>query len=178
MRLFRQTITEQDALQDKKSLTDWIKTGGKIFGRHCFLWLCTLGSAWLVYASYPGVSRHELAWFALAPFIWAMTKTKGFWSSFLYGWLTGFFALAGIFYWIYYTCVHGGGLSQGLSVAAWLGLAGLLALQFALFGVSCYFLRKTGGFFPLLAACGWVALEWLHQTIAFYGLGFPWVMLG
>ncbi len=178
MRLFRQTITEQDALQEKKSFTDWIKTGGKIFGRHCFLWLCTLGSAWLVYASYPGVSRHELAWFALAPFIWAMTKTKGFWSSFLYGWLTGFFALAGIFYWIYYTCVHGGGLSQGLSVAAWLGLAGLLALQFALFGGSCYFLRKTGGFFPLLAACGWVALEWLHQTIAFYGLGFPWVMLG
>ena len=178
MRGFRQTIAEQDALQEKVSFGARLKTWVCNLGRHFFLLICAGVSAWLIYASYPGVSRHELAWFALAPFIWGVAKTKGFWSSFFYGWLTGFLALAGIFYWIYYTCLHGGGLSQGLSLAAWLGLAGLLAVQFALFGGSCYFLRKTGVFFPLLAACGWVALEWLHQTIGFYGLGFPWVMLG
>ncbi len=178
MRPFRETITEQDARKEKKNFTLWLKARAADLGRWFFLLVCAVASGWLMYQSYPGVSRHELAWFALAPFIWGVTKTKGFWSSFFYGWLTAFLGLAGIFYWIYYTCLHGGGLSQGLSLAAWLGLSGLLAVQFALFGGSCYFLRKTGGFFPLLAASGWVALEWLHQTLAFYGLGFPWVMLG
>ena len=178
MRGFRQTIAEQDALLAQNRWSIFFKNSFSALGRYLFLLLCAGATAWLVYQSYPGVSRHALAWFALAPFIWGVTKTKGFWSSFLYGWLTAFLFHAGIFYWIYYTCLHGGGLSQGLSLAAWLGLSGLLAVQFALFGGSCYFLKKTGPFFPLLAACGFVTLEWLHQTVAFYGLGFPWVMLG
>lgn len=177
MRAFRQSFTEQDA-REKRPFGAWLRGGINTLGRYLFLLVCAAASAWLIYQSYPGQSHHELAWFALAPFIWGVTKTKGFWSSFLYSWLTGFLFNAGIFYWIYYTCLHGGGLSKGLSLAAWLGLAGLMAVQFALFGGSCYFLRKTGGFFPLLAACGFVAWEWLHQTLAFYGLGFPWVMLG
>ncbi len=178
MREFRQSITEQDALKAKHAFSARLLACLKNLGRHSFLLVCAGASALLVYLSYPGAARHELAWFALAPFIWGVTKTKGFWSSFFYGWLTAFLFNAGIFYWIYYTCVHGGGLSNGLALAAWLGLAGLLAVQMGLFGGSCYFLRRTGGVFPLLAACGWVAWEWLHQTLAFYGLGFPWVMLG
>lgn len=177
MRDFRQSITEQDAL-DKKPFGARVKTWLLGLGRWSFLLACSLGTAWLVYESYPKISRHALAWFALAPFIWGVTKTKGFWSSFFYSWFTAVLFNAGIFYWIYYTCLHGGGLSQGLSAAAWLGLSALLALQFAFFGGSCYFLKKTGDFFPLLAACGFVALEWVHQTVAFYGLGFPWMMLG
>lgn len=177
MRDFRQSITEQDA-QKKKPFGARVKTWLLGLGRWCFLAACSLGTAWLVYASYPKISRHALAWFALAPFIWGVTKTKGFWSSFFYSWFTAVLFNAGIFYWIYYTCLHGGGLSQGLSAAAWLGLSALLGLQFALFGGSCYFLKKTGDFFPLLAACGFVAWEWVHQTLAFYGLGFPWMMLG
>lgn len=177
MRAFREKITDQDARQKV--------TFGARFKRFCvwlgnglFLLLCAVGTAWLVCASFPRNSHPELAWFALAPFIWGVTRTKGFWSSFFYAWFTALLFHAGVFYWIYYTCLHGGGLSQGLSVAAWLGLSGLLSVQFAIFGGSCYFLKKTGCCFPLLAACGFVALEWLHQTLAFYGLGFPWLMLG
>ncbi len=177
MREFRQTITEQDE-QKKTSFSVRVKNIFRTMGRVFFLLVCALGTAWLVYESYPKNSNHALAWFALAPFIWGVSKTKGFWSSFFYAWFTALLFNAGIFYWIYYTCLQGGGLSQGLSLAAWLGLAGLLSLQFALFGGTCYFLKKTGGFFPLLAACGFVTWEWLHQTLAFYGLGFPWVMLG
>ena len=178
MRTFRKTVTEPEELEEDHGWGAWLQGGINAVGRYLFLLVCAAASAWLVYKSYPGQSQHELAWFALAPFIWGVTKTKGFWSSFLYSWLTAFLFNAGIFYWIFYTCLHGGGLSKGLSLAAWLGLSGLMAVQFALFGGSCYFLRKTGGFFPLLAACGFVAWEWLHQTLAFYGLGFPWVMLG
>lgn len=144
------------------------------------LWLlvCACATAYLVFLSFPSASRSVLAWLAWAPFIWGVLKIRRAWSAFFYGGLTAFLFQAGLLYWVYYTCLHGGGLSVWLSGAAWLGLSALLALQFAFFGVSCYFLKKTGGLFPLLAACGFVTLEWLHQTLAFYGLGFPWLMWG
>lgn len=177
MRDFRERITDQDARQ-KITFGARLKRFCVGVGNGLFLLLCALATAWLVYESFPRNSRPELAWFALAPFIWGVTRTKGFWSAFFYAWFTALLFHAGIFYWIYYTCLHGGGLSQGMSLAAWLGLCGLLSLQFAVFGGSCYFLKKTGFCFPLLAACGFVALEWVHQSLAFYGLGFPWLMLG
>lgn len=135
-------------------------------------------TAALVFLSFPRASHAGVAWVALVPFLWGVTKLRGFWTSFFYGWMTAFLFQAGLFYWIYYTCLHGGGLSVGLSAAAWLGLCALLALQFACFGGSCYFLKKSGWLFPLLAACAFVSLEWLHQLIAFYGLGFPWLVWG
>ena len=146
--------------------------------RLLFLLACLLVTVGLFYISYPKISVSFAAWLALAPFIWGVSKARSFWGSLGYGWLTGLGVNAVLLSWIYYTCLHGGGLSVGLSLTAWLGLSGLLALQFAIFGSACYFLKKTGALFPLLAACGWVALEWLHQVVAFYGLGFPWVMLG
>lgn len=146
--------------------------------RSLFLIACLALCVGLFYISYPKNSFSFAAWFILAPFIWGICHIRGFWGSVAYGWLAGLLSNAALLSWIYYTCLHGGGLSQALSLTAWLGLSGLLALQFAAFGAACHFLKKTGSFFPLLAACGWVALEWLHQTIAFYGLGFPWVMLG
>jgi len=177
MREFREKISEQDA-RAEVSFAARLKRFLAGVGRMLFLLACALATAWLVYQSYPQNSRSELAWLALAPFIWGVTKTKGFWASFFYAWFTAVLFHAGVFYWIYYTCLHGGGLSQGLSLAAWLGLCGLLSVQFALFGGSCFYLKRTGAFFPLLAACGFVAFEWLHQTLAFYGLGFPWLMFG
>ena len=177
MRPFRQRISDQDK-QSKTPFSVHMKKFLRTIGRWLFLLLCALGTAALVVVSYPKYSHSFLAWLALAPFVWGITKTRGFWSSFFYSWLTGILFNAGVFYWIYYTCLHGGGLSQGLSLAAWLGLSGLLALQFACFGGSCFYLRNSKGYFPLLAACGFVTWEWLHQLLAFYGLGFPWLMLG
>ena len=149
-----------------------------VLGRFCFFVAGAVATAWLFVWSYPSYSHSFFAWFALAPFILCISKIRGFKSAVFYSWLTGILCNAGLLSWIYYTCVHGGGMSTIAALGAWLGLAALLAVQFAIFGGGCYFLKKTGFFFPLLAACGWVALEWLHQTIAFYGLGFPWVMLG
>lgn len=146
--------------------------------RYIFLLACLGLSAGLFYISYPKISLAFAAWLILAPFIWGICHVRGFWGAVGYGWLTGLVSNAALLSWIYYTCLHGGGLSKTLSATAWLSLSGLLALQFAVFGGACYFLKKTGAFFPLLAACGWVALEWLHQIISYYGIGFPWIMLG
>ena len=143
-----------------------------------FITVCSVITAGLFYISYPDISFSFAAWLMLAPFVWGVCHVRSVWGSFFYGWLTGFLSHAALLSWIYYTCLHGGGLSHGLALGAWLGLSALLAMQFAVLGGACHFLKKTGAFFPLLTACGWVALEWLHQTIAFYALGFPWIMLG
>lgn len=177
MRSFRQRFSEQDK-QLKTPLPVCGEKFIKTVGRWLFLCLCSVGTATLMVVSYPKYSQSFLAWLALAPFIWGITKTRSFLSSLFYSWFTGLLINAGVFYWIYYTCLHGGGLSQGLSLAAWLGLSGVLAIQFACFGVSCYYLRNAEGYFPLLAACAFVTWEWLHQVLAFHGLGFPWLMLG
>ncbi len=154
------------------------KKAVRLVGRYLFLAACSFVTAWLVYASFPKKSIAMLAWIAWTPFIWGVSKLKGFWSSFFYGGFTGFLFHSALLYWVYYTCVHGGGLSVGLSVAAWLGLSALLSVQTACLGGCCYYLKETGPFFPFLIACGFVALEWLHQLIAFYGIGFPWFMWG
>lgn len=150
----------------------------KGIGKFLFLFFCALACATLVKLSFPKASHGLLAWVALAPFVWGIVRLKSFWSSFFYSWFCGLLVYAGIFYWIYYTCYVGGGMSGLLSAGAWLGLSALLSLQFAIFGGSCYYLKRLPLLFPLLAACGWVALEWLHQVLAYYALGFPWFMLG
>ncbi len=173
-------MSESQDTSTKQDSSLW-RRGKALFchlSRWAFLTACLVLCAGLFYLSYPKISLPFVAWLILAPFIWGICHVRGFWGSVGYGWLTGLLSNALLLSWIYYTCLHGGGLSRTLSLAAWLGLSGLLAVQFAVFGGACYFLKKTGAFFPLLAACGWVALEWLHQTIAFYGLGFPWIMLG
>ena len=147
-------------------------------GRWLFLLLMAALTAGLMFESFPKSSHWMLAWVSLAPFVLGLNKTRGFWGACVYGWITSFAFHAGALYWVYYTCVHGGGMSPALSMGAWLGLAGLLALQMAFWSGCCRFFIKLRGLFPLMAAIGWVALEWAHQTIAFYGLGFPWLMMG
>lgn len=179
MRLFRKTFTEQAAEKEKHfSFSACLLGLFRGFLRFLFLLLCACATAWLANRAYPKASQNWLAWLAFAPFIWGICKIKSFWGSFFYAWLTALILNAGIYYWIYYTCVHGGGLSVGLAAGAWLGLSALMGIPFACFGGSCCFLKKLGNLFPLLAAFGVVAWEWLHQTLAFYVLGFPWFMWG
>ncbi len=147
-------------------------------GRGLFLLFCVISTAVMVFLSYPRQPHAALAWVAWVPFLGGITKINHARTAFLYGAATAFLFNAGIFYWIFYTCLHGGNMSVWLSAAAWLGLSALLSVQTALFGTACYYLKKTGFLFPLLAACGFVTLEWLHQALAFYGLGFPWLMWG
>ena len=177
MSLFRRPLTETASAPKttfRERAAAWGKRGLKGF----FLLLCALATALLVKASYPKVSVYGLGWVALAPFIMGVVHVRKFWRAFFYSWFSAVLIYGGLFWWIYRTCREGGDLSAGLSAAAWLGLCALIGLQFAVFGSSCFFLRKLRGLFPLMAACGWVALEWLHQTLAFHALGFPWVMLG
>lgn len=146
--------------------------------RFVFLAVCLCATALLFKISYPKPSYSLLMWLALAPFTLAVVRLRGFWSSLLYSWLTGVLVFAGIYYWVYVTCLEGGGLTPSLAAAAWLGLSALMGVQFAVFGGSCYFLKRLQWAFPILAALGWAALEWAHEMLATYLLGFPWFALG
>ena len=143
-----------------------------------FLVVCACATAFLFKAAYPKPSYSLLMWLALAPFTLAVVRLRGFWSSFFYSWLTGVLVFAGLYYWVYVTCLYGGGMTPVLSAAAWLGLAAVMALQFAVFGGSCFYLKRLHWAFPVLAALGWTALEWAHEMLASYALGFPWFTLG
>ena len=164
---------EQAPLQENnfKRLCKWLL-------KNVFLLICAFSSAYLLYISFPKKSCALAAWLALAPFVWGVTHIKRIFWAFCYGWLSGFLFCAASLYWVYYTCVHGGGLSSDVALGAWLGLALVVSLPFAIWGASCTVLKKLGVFFPFLAACAWVTLEWLHQQIALFGIGFPWLMLG
>ena len=143
-----------------------------------FLVVCACATAFLFKAAYPKPSYSLLMWLALAPFTLAVVRLRGFWSSFFYSWLTGVLVFAGLYYWVYVTCLYGGGMTPVLSAAAWLGLAAVMALQFAVFGGSCFYLKRLHWAFPVLAALGWTALECAHEMVASYALGFPWFTLG
>lgn len=139
--------------------------------------VCAVLTAALFCLSYPKYSCSLLAWLALAPFVWGIYYLGGFWKTFFYSWFAGTVIYASLYYWIFITCYYGGGIGYGLSLAAWLGLAFLMAVQLAIFGGSCFYLKRFRWLFPLLAAMGWVAIEWGHEVLASYVLGFPWFSL-
>ena len=174
----RPFLTEPLAEKEPTRLGALLVYTGKMLLRLFFLLVCACLTALLFKESYPKPSHGLLAWVALAPFILAVVRLNTFWRSFGYSWLTGILVYAGVYHWIFITCSQGGGLSISLSLAAWLGLSLLMAIPFAIFGGSCFYLKKMQWAFPVLAALGWAALEWVHELLATYLIGFPWFSLG
>ncbi len=135
---------------------------------------CILSGALLVLA-YPKPDLGFVAWFALAPLVWAVAReerpTRAAAIAFAGGWTF----YAGLMYWIYFTC-RAGGLAAPLAVGAWLGLAMILALDWGLFGLAVALLRRMHGFVsPGLAAVVWVGVEYLRAR---WTTQFPWGLLG
>ncbi|MDR1123654.1 MAG: apolipoprotein N-acyltransferase [Elusimicrobiota bacterium] len=142
-----------------------------------FLAATILLTAALLAGGYLTESRPLFAWAAFIPFGLGILHMRGHVSGFFYGLAAGALAYLGIIYWIAPTVQAGTG-SEGLARAAVLGLSIVLALQFALFGFICSYLRRMRWLFPLGGACAWVALELLHQFIAYKYMAFPWFVLG
>ncbi|MDR0292335.1 MAG: apolipoprotein N-acyltransferase [Elusimicrobium sp.] len=139
--------------------------------------LASFLTAALIFQSYPKRSVSILAWVALVPFLACYKKTKTLLGAGFYGLFTGFVVYAALLYWIYYTC-RAGGLPPQMSLGALAGLCFIMSFQFAIFALLCFYARKTNYLFPLIAAAGWVTLEFAHETIAYNFLGFPWFMMG
>ena len=131
----------------------------------------SLGSSFLADNEFLG------AWIGIFIFAVILNNFKKLSLTLLYSFVVGFTFNLILLYWIYPT-VQFGTQDQFLSFLSVFGLSALMAMQFVLFGLIYFYLRKLPWVLPLAAASLWVSIEYIHQLIAFYLFSFPWFVLG
>ena len=139
--------------------------------------VCAIACALLLAESYITKPAPAYAWLAFIPFAIAIFNIRSAIFSFIVGWLTGGIFYFVILHWISGTVFEGLG-NNGIATLSLAALSSVLAIQFALFSVGSYYLKRTPLLWPLASACLWVGLEILHQLIALKFMAFPWFVLG
>jgi apolipoprotein N-acyltransferase len=131
-------------------------------------------SGLLLALSFPSPGLSLLAWGALVPLLSATAGVSPK-TSFKFGFLTGFIAYIGIFYWLNIVMTTYGKLPLVVSFSLTLVMAAYLALYVA----SAVALARLGEERGIPLALGlpvfWVALELLRAWLL---TGFPWATLG
>lgn len=137
-------------------------------------WVSALLSGLLLALSFPKPGLSILAWMAFLPLLYAV-RDRSPQSSFKLGFLSGFVAYAGIFYWLNIVMTTYGKLPTLLSSLLTL----LMAAYMALFLATAIGLTRFAEHHdvPQLFTfpCLWVALEYVR---AYLLSGFPWASLG
>jgi apolipoprotein N-acyltransferase len=160
---------------------------------HYSAWLLVLLSAVLQVLIFPLPGAYVLSWFAIAPLIVALLRTRPAGEleiagsvklqpatpgqAFLLGYLCGILWYAGTCYWIFDTMRHFGGLSAPVAVLVLFLFCCYLGLYHGFFGLLLSLLSGPGRDYrrPLvLAPFLWVAVELARTRIT----GFPWDLLG
>lgn len=139
--------------------------------------LCVCSSL-LCTACFPPADLWPLAWVALIPFLFALSKA-GPRQSFYLGWLFGFFHMTSLAYWVFYAFYFNS--NAGLLVSLFfliVVVGGLIGLYYALFFFcACRVMRASLPLFlkPFAIACLWVAAEYCRGH---FFSGIPWELLG
>ncbi len=139
--------------------------------------LCGAAFAALLALSWPKADIGALAWFAPAPFAWAVLKCRNAKTAAVFGLFSGLLFYCSILYWIYPTC-RAGGAGAALSALAWFALSLTLALEWATLAVILKCFASYGRRFPPLAAAALVAVEYTKVTLCKMAVWFPWFLLG
>lgn len=137
-------------------------------------WLSAVVSGVLLALSFPKPGLSILAWVAFLPLFYAV-RGNTFKRSFQLGWLAGFIAYCGIFYWLNIVMTTYGKLPLAISICLTFLMASYLALYPAL-ALACSRYAENSSVpqvisFPFI----WVALEYAR---AYLLTGFPWALLG
>ncbi len=135
---------------------------------------CALLSGALIFLSFPKFGAGIAAWVAFVPLFHAL-RGKSVLQGMATGFLAGFSACIGIFYWIAFVVVHYGYLPIYAGIAAMLLLSAYLALYVALFSVGTVYFRRRGIPSIFSAPLLWTCLEYVKSHIL---TGFPWANLG
>ncbi|NOY54228.1 MAG: apolipoprotein N-acyltransferase [Deltaproteobacteria bacterium] len=129
----------------------------------------------LLTLSFPRFSLSGLAFVALIPILYAVTRCDRKNSSFFSGFIAGLVFYLGTIYWLTVTMERYGDLPRVFSLMILLLLSSYLALYFGIFawGVG----RMERQRIPLLIGAPplWVALEYARGHLL---TGFPWALLG
>jgi apolipoprotein N-acyltransferase len=131
------------------------------------------GALWVL--CFPKADLGWLAWVALVPLFWSLERAESISESVEAAFLAGLLFYAGLMQWIFTTC-RTAGVAIPWAAAGWLGLAFVMALHWALFGLGVAFFRKLYGGAPAAGwAALWVAIEWLSAR---FTTRFPWGLAG
>jgi apolipoprotein N-acyltransferase len=160
---------------------------------HFSAWLLVVLSAVLQVLIFPLPGIYALCWFALAPLILALLRTRPAneleidgslqlhpatpWQGFLLGYACGILWYAGTCYWIYDTMRQYGGLSAPMAVLALFLFCLYLGLYHGLFGLLVSLLPRPVRDYRralVMAPFLWVAVELARTRVT----GFPWNLLG
>lgn len=137
-------------------------------------WVSAVLTGLLLALSFPRPGLSILAWIAFLPLLYAI-KGKSPAYSFKLGFLAGFVAYAGVFYWLNIVMTTYGKLPSPVSICLTLTMAAYVALYLAA-TASLSRLAENSSIplvisFPVI----WVALEYVRGYIL---TGFPWALLG
>lgn len=134
-------------------------------------WVAVLVAAALVTLAFPPSDFAWLAWIGYAPLLRAIRQATRPRSSVLLAYVFGVVHFAWLTPWIGKTVTAWSGTSLGW--LAWIGLAAVQGLWYALFGfLAWWIVRRTRGDAQLLLlACAWVVVEHF-RTLG--GLAMPW----
>ncbi len=128
----------------------------------------------LIFLSFPKFGAGIAAWVAFVPLFYAL-REKRVVQGIGVGFIAGFSACIGIFYWIVFVVVHYGHLPVFAGIAVMLLLSAYLALYVAVFSAGVVYFSRRG--IPLIfsAPLLWTCLEYVKSHIL---TGFPWANLG
>ncbi len=128
----------------------------------------------LLALSFPSPGLSLLAWGALVPLL-AAVRDRTPLSAFKFGFLAGFVAYIGVFYWLNIVMTTYGKLPLAVSFSLTLVMAAYLALYVGAATALASLGERRGIPLPLGLPVVWVALEFLR---AYFLTGFPWALLG
>jgi len=137
-------------------------------------WVSASLTGLLLALAFPRPGFSILAWIAFLPLFYAI-RGKSPANSFKLGFIAGFVAYAGIFYWLNIVMTTYGKLPLPVSICLTLLMAAYLALYLAVAAALSRFAEAHS--IPMLITfpAVWVSLEYLR---AYFLTGFPWALLG
>ncbi len=137
-------------------------------------WVSASLTGLLLALSFPKPGLSILAWFAFLPLFYAIRDNSPA-NSFKLGFLSGFVAYAGIFYWLNIVMTTYGKLPFLVSICLMLLMAAYLALYLAATVALSRCAEKYSIPMVITFPVVWVALEYAR---AYLLSGFPWALLG
>lgn len=128
----------------------------------------------LIFLSFPKFGAGIPAWVAFVPLFYAL-QGKRVMQGMAVGFIAGFSACIGIFYWIAFVVVHYGYLPVFVGIAVMLLLSAYLALYMAVFSAGVVYFSRSE--IPLIFSGPllWTCLEYVKSHVL---TGFPWANLG
>ena len=138
-------------------------------------WIGAAITTLLLVVSFPNFNLPLLAWIALAPLLFTISRRPRAFSAFVLGWFTGTLFFYSTCYWLTYSMIHYGGLPTWLAYLLLFPATIVVGLFPALALVATAFsLQRWQSKALFLTPFFWVAGEWLRLEVT----GQLWNALG